>query len=248
MPTRNPVKPAQSNQSIESAIACLLELTNGSEPIGCNDMAERLQVERTKASRILGTLAHLGMVQRLPDLRYIPGPGIHLLSTMAFRASGLLSSALPHIKRMRETRGTRAALGVVWRTEVGYVYHNTMDQGPNEAIGGHDHFPAHLSCIGRVILATHDDSEIRDRFGDSLSAAEYETLFASIKTIREEGMLIEQDEIAMAIGDPVVGGIAFFTPTPNTHDTTLIAEVADIVADISKAITSTTTQTSKEQN
>ncbi len=241
MQTRIPVKPAQANQSIENAIACLLELTDSREPIGCNDMAERLQVERTKASRILGTLAHLGMAQRLPDLRYIPGPGIHLLSTMAFHASGLLGSALPHIKRMRETRGTTAALGVVWRTEVGYVYHSAEGQGPNAAVGGHTLFPAHLSCIGRVILATHDDSEIRERFGDSLTAAEYETLFASITTIREEGMLIEPNEIAIAIGDPAVAGIAFFNPTPHTHDKTLIAEVTDIAADISKAVTAPTT-------
>ncbi len=241
MKTRIPVKPAQSNQSIESAVACLLELTNRSEPIGCNDMAERLQVDRTKASRILGTLAHLGMAQRLPDLRYIPGPGIHLLSSMAFRASGLLGSALPHIERMRETWGATAALGVVWHTEVGYLYHYLEGQDPNAAIGGRDLFPAHISCIGRVILATHEDSEIRERFGDNLTAAEYATLFASITTIRKEGMLIEPSEIAMAIGNPAVAGVAFFHPTPNTHDKTLIAEVADIVADISKAVTGATT-------
>ena len=54
-------------------------------------------------------------------------------------------------------------------------------------------------------------------------------------------MLVEPDEIAMAIGNPAVAGIAFFRPNTNTHDKKLIAEVAAIAADISNAVTAPTT-------
>jgi len=108
-----PVKPVQPNQSIEWGINCLLELTSLGRPVTCKEMSARLGVERTKASRLLGTLAYLGMAERLPDLSYIPGPGIHVLSAMSLRGSGLLRAALPHIQRMKEKWGVDARLGVL---------------------------------------------------------------------------------------------------------------------------------------
>ena len=236
MPKRVPTKPVQPNQSIEWGLNCLMELTTAGRPVTCKEMSERLGVEKTKASRLLGTLACLGMAERLPDLSYIPGSGIHVLSAMSLRGSGLLRHALPHIQHMKEKWNLDARLGVLWRDQVSYLYHSVGDREQGEAIAGARPWPAARSTIGKVLLAQKEDDEIRAILGGVLSAKEYDKLMRAVARIRERGFLRYHESLTMAIGTPAAAGLAFKGKRDSAKTDQLIEDVRTAVRSIAEKI------------
>jgi DNA-binding IclR family transcriptional regulator len=234
-----PTKPVQPNQSVQWAIKCLLELTSTSQPVTCTEMSERLGVERTKASRLLGTLAYLGMAERLEDLSYIPGSGIHALSSMSLRSSGLLQHALPHIQRMQEKWGMSAALGVLWRDQVSFLYHSGGHREVAESIAGAKPWPVAKSALGRVLLAQKTDDEIRATVGDTLPPAEWRDLAVAMKRIRRAGYVLHEGKgISMAIGTPATAGLRFMGGYDASRSDELVDDVRAVVEDIARRVAS----------
>lgn len=235
-----PTKPVQPNQSVEWAIRCLLELTSANQPMTCKEMSERLGVERTKASRLLGTLAHLGMAERLGDLSYIPGSGIHVLSSMSLRSSGLLQHALPHIERMQRKWDMSAALGVIWRDQVTFLYHSGGHREVADSIAGAKPWPVAQSALGRAVLARRSDEEIRAMLGDSLASDEWDDLMVAMKRIRRVGYVLHEGKgIAMAIGTPATAGIRFMGGYDASRSDELVADVRAVVEDIAQRVAGT---------
>jgi len=233
MPTRPSHRPVQPNQSVERAIACLMELTALGRPVTCKEMAERLGVERTRASRVLGTLAHLGMAERLQDLSYIPGSGIHVLSAMSLRSSGLLRHALPHIQRMQHKWGLSVALGVLWRDQVSFLYHSGGHRAVADSIAGAEPWPVAKSTLGRVLLARKEDDEIRAILGEKLSAQEWDDLMMAMARIRRDGYVLHEGEgLSMAISTPATAGLRFMGGYDASRSEELVEDARVIVEDI----------------
>jgi len=219
-------KPAQPNQSVEWGIRCLMELTSDGSPVTCNEMAKRLGVGRMKASRLLGTLAYLGMAERREDLSYVPGPGIHVLSAMSLRSSGLLRHALPHIESIQHKWNVSARLGVVWHSQVSFLYHSDGGRGLIDSIAGARSWPAAKSAVGRAILARLDDAEVRAQTGDSLTPEEVAGLMHVLRETRRRGYLLYPGvTIAVALGTPATAGIAFRGASVTEDNLALIDDV-----------------------
>jgi DNA-binding IclR family transcriptional regulator len=231
-------KPAQPNQSIERAINCLLELVNALHPISCKEMGERLGIERTKVSRMLGTLAYLGMAERLPDLRYVAGAGVHVLASMSLRGSGLLRFALPHIEFIMGEWNLIGALGVLWRDQVSYLYHAESSSALSDALGGHALFPAEKSSIGQVILAQKTEAEVNHLLAPRLSPDELKVLHTSLAEIRDQGYYLEgSHSLAVPIGHPAIAGLAFQGKWPSKESPQLLSQALYAANMISQQLT-----------
>lgn len=149
-----PKAPAQSVQGLEHGIRCLLHLASAEAPVGCRELARALGFEPTKVSRLLGTLAHLGLAAQTPDKKYVAGSGLNVLAALSLRGSRLLRAALPRVDALAAALGRGVALGVLWETRVCYLYHGAAGQGGTLAtIGGHELYPAEKSAIGLAVLA-----------------------------------------------------------------------------------------------
>lgn len=201
-----PARPTQPNQSVERAIECLLALAAAESPVRLSDLARDLGLERTRVSRTLGTLAHLGLAERRADLRYVPGPGIHVLSAMSLRRSALLTGTLPYLEELRSDWRLAPALGVLWRTHVVYLYHSSGKDDLAGALTGHRLFPATASSIGQVLLAQKGETELRALLRDAggLDPA----LHATLSRIREEGLHESSSHMTVPLGNPPVAGLA----------------------------------------
>ena len=77
-------------QSIERAFAVLAALTDG--PVGVTDVAERADLPKSTAARMLASLAREGAVEQVPgDTRYRLGPRIEALASGLGSAHGLIA-------------------------------------------------------------------------------------------------------------------------------------------------------------
>ena len=207
--------PAQPNQSLIRGLECLQAVATAREPVGSRELARLTGLEHTTVSRLLGTLAHLGLVRRTANRKYRPGPGLHVLSAQSLLGSGLLAKALPHLRSLAREQ-LMLAMGVLWNRSVCYLVHAQPGQAPAEAIGAHQPYPAAGSIIGITLLAQLADDEVRARYAgpDSpLRGAALETFIRGLEEVRRNGYALKhlqpgQTSLAFPVGTPVVAAVS----------------------------------------
>lgn len=192
--------PAQPNQSLIDGLACLQALAAADQPVGVRELARQLNLETTRVSRLLGTLAHLGLAEKNANRKYRTGPGMHVLSAQSLRGSRLLQKAWPALRALRKEKLT-VALGVLWQDQVCYLYHGRPDHAFEEGVFHFDLFPAHKSTIGQVLLAARPE----------LASPELAPL---LQEIREQGYAYldrgqGERTVGVPVGHPAVAGLAF---------------------------------------
>ncbi len=185
---------AQPNLSLIDGMACLQAVAGSETPYASRRLAEDLGLNVTRVSRLLKTLQFLGFVEQDRSRKYRPGPALHVLAAQSLFGSRLLSIALPYLERLSR-HGHVVALGVLWREQVAYLYHQPPGIRPAEAIGRAGLFPARESAIGLALLA-HFPREDAD-----------DTLRRELKATRERGYADfqpapDQRRIGVSLGDP----------------------------------------------
>ncbi|MBA2382919.1 MAG: IclR family transcriptional regulator [Chloroflexi bacterium] len=107
-------------QSIERAFAVLGALTDG--PIGVTELAERVELPKSTAARMLASLAREGAVEQLPgETRYQLGPRIESLATGLVTARSVVAIARPHLAELAASIGEAAGLSVPDGDTVHYI-------------------------------------------------------------------------------------------------------------------------------
>lgn len=144
--------PAQPNQSLIDGLSCLHAVIAAGEPIGCREVGRRLELERTRSNRLLGTWRHLGLLVQDEAAKYAPGPGLHVLAGMSLSASGLLRAALPEVRRWWE-EGWTVSLAVRWQDRLCFLVHLRPGMAFEDGIGGRATDLALRSSAGLVLLA-----------------------------------------------------------------------------------------------
>lgn len=212
--------PAQVNQSLRGGIECLFQLVSADYPMGCSDMADALGMELTRVNRLLGTLAAMGIARRTRDRKYIPGPGLHLLSALSMRGSHLLSTGLPVLKKLAEQTASGVALGVLWQTQVCYLFHGKTGD-LDAAIAPGNLYPAEQSSIGRMLLSHRPDNDVRGRFTDH---ADLDGFIKQLTTIRKQGYSPAPDgkSLAVAVDQPPIAALAVMNPVAGQCPESLI--------------------------
>ncbi len=222
--------PAQPNQSLMHGLACLQAVVAAENPVGSRELARRLGLEHTRVHRLLGTLCHLGMLERSVDRTFRPGPGIHLLSAQSLRGSGLLAAALPLLRPFADER-LIVSLGVLWDQVVCYLVRAEPGQTPEAAIGAHDPHPAHRSILGLALLAALPDKEVRRRLTGpplGLGKPDLRALKPELAATRTQGYALRRDAgdhayaLAFPVGDPPVAAVGL-TGIRRKRDATRLA-------------------------
>jgi len=182
---------AQPNQSLIDGLSVLQALASSGKAIGSRELARMLDMEPTRANRLLKSLAAIGMAQQQADRKYVPGPGMHVLSAQSLFGSGLIRKAVPHLETLRQPAMV-VAMGVLWRDKTCYLYHAGHQTPAAVALGAAELYPASISGIGLVMLAALPKSLVRDlyRHHEIPGFPTITALFKELKVIREQGYAV----------------------------------------------------------
>ena len=201
-------------QSIERAFSVLAALTDG--PAGVTDVAERADLPKSTAARMLASLAREGAVEQVPgDTRYRLGPRIEALATGLRSTRDLIAVARPHLAELAAAFGEAAGLSIPDGDEVHYV--DQVDSPTPNPVGIRDwtgsRVPMHAVSSGLVFLA-HRPAAAVDRFlGEPLPALTERTITdpaavrERLRAVALGGYAWVHDEFAMGISS-VAAGIA----------------------------------------
>ena len=151
-------------QSIERAFAVLSALTDG--PSGVTEVAERVDLPKSTAARMLASLAREGAVEQVPgETRYRLGPRIEDLATGLRTTRNLIAVARPHLAELAASLGEAAGLSIPDGDEVHYV--DQVDSPTPHPVGIRDwtgsRVPMHAVSSGLVFLA-HRPAGALDRY------------------------------------------------------------------------------------
>lgn len=139
-------------QSIERAFAVLSALKDG--PIGVTEVAERADLPKSTAARMLATLSHEGAVEQVPGgTNYRLGPRIVTLAEGVVPVRSLVATARPILEELAAATGETAGLSVA----EGYVVHYVDQVGTSHQVQVRDwtgtRVPMHAVSSGLVFLA-----------------------------------------------------------------------------------------------
>lgn len=186
----------------------VLDLFGDDEPsLGVGEIARRLNVHRSTASRLAATLNYCGYLQ--PDGeqgRYRLGAKLVMLGQLANTEIDLQRLCEPLLKSLANELGESVHLGVLderevvttaiadgWRT---VRMHSTLGKRS----------PAHCSAMGKAILAGLSDERISDIFNKrKLEVPTTNTirtlpmLKSELKKIRERGYATDNEELELGL-------------------------------------------------
>ena len=146
-------------QSIERAFAVLSALSGG--PIGVTEVAERADLPKSTAARLLSSLSREGAVEQMPgDTRYRLGPRIATLAEGVVPVRSLVATARPILEELAAETGETAGLSVA----EGFVVHYVDQVGTSHQVQVRDwtgtRVPMHAVSSGLVFLAAMPPSTL----------------------------------------------------------------------------------------
>jgi len=141
----------------ERVVTVLDLLSRAPEGLGVSDIARELDVHRSTVSRLLGTLASSGLVERDPvTRRFRLGTRILGLAATAMARLPVVSQARPLLEELASVTSETANLAVLDRFHVVYVDQIAPAQTVVMRSWVGRRSPAHASSSGKVIMAFGD--------------------------------------------------------------------------------------------
>jgi IclR family acetate operon transcriptional repressor len=199
--------------SVARALALLDEVARSDAGLGVNELARRIGVNPSTASRLLGTLEDGGFVERSPDGPYRLGLKLVTLSDRVLGQLDVRDRARPWLTWLVEETGETATLSVPGEGEA-----ITVDFVPSSSsvvsmarVGRPS--VAHATAAGKVMLA-FGSAAARDGADGELVAYTDRTitdrlaLAAELETVRTSGIaeaVGEREPDLNALAAPVIG-------------------------------------------
>lgn len=199
-------------QSIERAFAVLSALSGG--PIGVTEVAERADLPKSTAARLLSSLSREGAVEQVPgDTRYRLGPRIALLAEGIVPVRSLVTTVRPILEELAAQTGETAGLSVA----EGYVVHYVDQVGTSHQVQVRDwtgtRVPMHAVSSGLIFLAQLPASTLDAFLERPLEAFTPGTLTAPdalrerLAAVRADGYAWVHEEFAEGLSS-VAAGVA----------------------------------------
>lgn len=196
--------------SLEKGLRILRELATSEGGMAAAELAEATGLNRTTVYRLCEVLQRGGWVQRLGDeedtARLDLGAafqGIAVLVTNKYKMEAQLRPILANLSRaLNET----VHLAILDRNQIVHVARELPGQGLNLAAGLGSRALAHTSALGKALLSTLSDDEVRRIYvGERLitetpnSIATVTDLLADLERIRRIGHAVDDEESRIGI-------------------------------------------------
>lgn len=151
---------AEHLESLERGLR-VLELfgTDNVHELAMIEVADRLDITRASALRILGTLERLGFVRRT-GRHYSPAPRALSLGYAYLASLGFRAIAKPIVEGLMQDTGEACSIGVLDKADVVYVVRSEARRLIRIDLGVGSRLPAYLNSMGRVLLSALPDAEL----------------------------------------------------------------------------------------
>jgi IclR family pca regulon transcriptional regulator len=199
--TPDGVRPADFVQSLERGLAVIRAFDADHPTMTLSEVARATGLTRAAARRFLHTLVGLKYMRsdgRLFSLR----PRILELGYAYLSSLSLPEVAMPHLEHLVEEVHESSSVSVLDGDEVVYVARVPTKRIMTVGINVGTRFPAHVTSMGRVLLAAHTDdwlqgylASVRLQPFTDRTITDRDDLLAELRRIREQGWTMVDQEL-----------------------------------------------------
>ena len=205
--------PGRPVAAVDRALDVLEILADAPEPLGVNEIARRLEVSPSSASRLLGTLASRGLVEKVEATgRYRLGVRLLQLGTHVLQRLDVRAVARPILERLERETGETATLSLPAAGEGVTVDHVPSRRSVRSAALVGRPSVAHATAVGKLVLAfgSGRETELPEHLEafTARTITDPDELAAAVAATRERGWGEadgEREEDLAAIAAPVFG-------------------------------------------
>lgn len=129
-----------------------------------SEIAEKIDVNRSSAFRLIHTLEHCGYLRKMSQKTYALDSNVMALGFNSLSKSSLIDLAMPLMRELRDKIKIAVHLSVLEGTDIVFIS-NVQSNGAftsNVHIG--TRWPAHATVIGQLILSQLSNAEIKKRY------------------------------------------------------------------------------------
>jgi DNA-binding IclR family transcriptional regulator len=245
-------------QSIERAFAVLGALAAG--PLGVTELADRVDLPKSTAARLLSSLSREGAVEQVPgESRYRLGAGLVSLAAGVHPTRTLVTLARPTLVELAASSGEAAGLSVPEGDTAHYIDQVDTPNPVSVRDWTGARLPLHAVSSGQVFLAHRPEAALERYLAGGLERFGPRTLVSAdavrerVRAIRRDGYTWAREEfdegissvaapIADASGEVVaaihIHGPAYRFPVTGSEAriaTDLVAAAARIAANLRQA-------------
>lgn len=187
------------NQSLARGLEVLTILVDEHRPMSPTEIAQRVGIHQSSASRILAGLGQAGFVRKTTGRRFTPDFGVLTLSSAVHDFDLIQKPRAAMEEAARRNPGAMFSLGMMWRDHIIYFLRTKDGSETVDFIGSG--YPLHLSTPGLRLLLDMPEAEAltalrksRDRHGweqrtEQVPATEEEALSA-VRSLLSHDLLI----------------------------------------------------------
>ncbi|HEY7524246.1 MAG TPA: IclR family transcriptional regulator [Candidatus Limnocylindrales bacterium] len=210
-------------RSVDRAAALLLALGESQGEAGVTELARRLGLHKSTASRLLATLQRRGLVEQDDETgKYRLGIVVIRLAERAERTLDLRGIALPELERLARLTHETTGLGVVDGETLLTV---AQVDGPNLiAVGDWTGRSTPLHCVasGKVLMAALPEREVLRLVRRGLHTYTERTI-VQLEPLLEELARVRRRGFATAMGEYEAGLNAVAAPVHDARGTVIAA-------------------------
>lgn len=186
----------------------ILRMVSDEQPvIGVSEMARKIGVHRSSASRLAATLHAMGFLSRAGEAgQYRLGPELIRLGRLASSDIDLVEQAVGPLRRAVEQTGETGHIGMLDGSEA--VTIAVVDGW--QTVRMHSHVnkrsPASCSSLGKALLSGLTDEGVRDLFAGAPLAVRTEhsitalpVLLAQLAQVRAQGYSRDDEEVELGL-------------------------------------------------
>ncbi len=196
---------SESVRSFERGLRVIRAFGTGQAEMTLAAVARETDLNRATARRLLLTLEELGYVQRRDD-RFRLTPRVLELGYAYLSSFGLPQLALPYLETLSEELHEASSVGVLDETNIVYVARVPANRVMTVSIGLGSRFPAYRTSLGRALLASLSEDEVRAIWEGSdrdqptaRTVATVEDLLAELARVRRQGFALVDQELELGV-------------------------------------------------
>jgi IclR family acetate operon transcriptional repressor len=193
-------------QSLTRALSLLEALARAEGGLTLTDVAQRTQLAPSTAHRLLATLEKMGYVYQGGELgRWYVGLQAFTVGMSFLANRDFVAQSHPYMRRLMDQSGETANLGILDGTEAVFIDQVQCREMMRTIVKLGSRVPLHASGVGKAIFAALPDDEIdailKVKGLPRITAntiTSPETMWASIRVIRQRGWSFDDEEHALA--------------------------------------------------
>ncbi|MCA9914599.1 MAG: IclR family transcriptional regulator [Anaerolineae bacterium] len=189
--------PMREIQSLARGLQIVDLLLNASAPVAVTEIAQHLEVDKSTASRLVGTLQNFGYVQQDTQSRgYVVGKRLHSIGWQITNRYALRELAKPHLNFLAEVTGECAHIGVYSSGKAVVTDDVQPDNSLLRVVGNSGRaIYLHNTAVGKALIAFGDFPlptnlvQVTDK-----TITTHEGIVQELATVRQQGFAVDNEE------------------------------------------------------